>query len=524
MFAAHNALFASALKPITYMGAYGSATTGTAPQKVAFTPDGTQAWVTNQSSETVSVIDTSTGTKIADVSNGAISYPTSIAISPSGTKAYVGNNNGVTIVDVATRTVDTTPINTGNASPTGLAFSPDGSKCYAVIGSTYDNILYTINTATKAVTTPYVVGSVVARTGLAISPDGSTAYVSGVTSGSALPKVSVINISANTLTANIDVGAGPIAVAVSPDGSKVYCINNSDNTVSVISTSTNTVTTTISGIGGAPNGLAISPDGTKVYVSSNTDNKVRVIDTTTNTVIAAVPTGTGNNALGIAVSPDGTKIYQANSAKGTVSILKEKPAVSLTGYASAAATSVTIPAHNIGDLIVIFAFRDGATSVPTKPTTSGSIPTWVDVDGGVGGNSCTSRSAYCVATATNHTTGTWTNATGIIAVVITGQNYASPVGGHVVSGSTSGTSANAPAVTLSDTRGASAILHFYGHCDVLAWGSAPTGYTRQTEVTTEVALNTKDVTTSDGAISQPLTSGGNPTLYGYRGNTIEIVT
>ncbi len=49
----------------------------------------------------------------------------------------------------------------------------------------------------------------------------------------------------NTVTATVKVGEGPFGVAVSPDGTKVYSVNNIDNDVSVIDSSTNTVTATI---------------------------------------------------------------------------------------------------------------------------------------------------------------------------------------------------------------------------------------------------------------------------------------
>ena len=45
-----------------------------------------------------------------------------------------------------------------------------------------------------------------------------------------------------------------------------YISNALDNTVSVVSTATNTVTATIP-VGVSPTGVAVSPDGSKVYVT-----------------------------------------------------------------------------------------------------------------------------------------------------------------------------------------------------------------------------------------------------------------
>jgi DNA-binding beta-propeller fold protein YncE len=45
----------------------------------------------------------------------------------------------------------------------------------------------------------------------------------------------------NAVTATISVGNGPVGVAFTPDGSKVYVANQYDHTVSVIATATNTM-------------------------------------------------------------------------------------------------------------------------------------------------------------------------------------------------------------------------------------------------------------------------------------------
>lgn len=182
--------------------------------------------------------------------------------------------------------------------------------------------------------------------------------------------------------------------------------------------------------------------------------------------------------------------------------------------------TVTIPTHAVGDDIFIFAFRDGSTTVPSKPSASGTVPAWVDIESGAGANSCSARLAHFVATATNHTSGTWTNATGMIAVVI--QNQASsPIGGHAEGGGTSSTLATAPSITQQQTTGKALILEFYGHRTVTAWSTAPSGYTRKASNATEVCLNSKDLSTSDGSISQNCTTSASS---GYRGITLEILS
>ena len=102
--------------------------------------------------------------------------------------------------------------------------------------------------------------------------------------------VSVINTSTNTVTATVTVGTSPIGVAINPAGTYAYVTNEGDNTVSVINTSTNTVTATVT-VGSHPTGIAIaSTASTNPPVSSFTVNQtagispltVQFIDTSAN--------------------------------------------------------------------------------------------------------------------------------------------------------------------------------------------------------------------------------------------------
>lgn len=187
---------------------------------------------------------------------------------------------------------------------------------------------------------------------------------------------------------------------------------------------------------------------------------------------------------------------------------------------SAAAASVTIPTHAVGDLIVLFVYRDGANTAIAVPSAGGTVPTWTVIDNNGGANANVSCTVYCVATATNHTSGTWSFNTGMVAAVLDGQ-AASPIGGHAEAGSAASNSATAPSVTMTRTDGTSVLLEFYGHKTVTAWSAAPAGYTRQTSVASEVCCNTKDFTTTDGSIAQPCTTSSN---VGYRGATVEILS
>jgi hypothetical protein len=164
------------------------------------------------------------------------------------------------------------------------------------------------------------------------------------------------------------------------------------------------------------------------------------------------------------------------------------------------AASLTLPTHGINDLILIAAYRDGSTTVPTKPAAAGTVPAYVDIDAPAGANTNAMRLASFVATATNHTSGTWTNATEMAAIVFTGEDTTTPTGGHVQGGTANSTGVidlNSGAVTLTHSDGSSAIVRIVGARTVTAWGSAPAGWTLQASVAGGIAILTKNVTTAE---------------------------
>jgi hypothetical protein len=168
--------------------------------------------------------------------------------------------------------------------------------------------------------------------------------------------------------------------------------------------------------------------------------------------------------------------------------------------------SVTLPSHNVGDIIVIAAFTGTSNTPATKPVASGTVPAWNIIYNTTGTNGCAFTVAYFVATATNHTSGLWLGASvEMAAVVLTGQGP-TPIGGLAVATSASTSAPSAPAVTLSQTDATSALLEFYESSATGTWAAAPTGYTQRLSVTSGFCVNTKNTTTSDGAIAQ--TAGG----------------
>lgn len=262
------------------------------------------AYIANFNNGTVSVIDTDGNTVMKTVTVGA--FPDGIAVSPDGSKVYVANrgDNNVSVINTAGNTV-TTPWNVG-VNPAGIAVTPDGLKVY--VANYGENTVSVINTTTNVITSVTVGTS---PKGIAVTPDGSKVYVAN----QGWTALSVINVADDSLAPGVDIGAMPQGVAMSPDGSKVY-VTNSDNNVSVINTTDNTVTNWM--VGSSPQGVAVSLDGLKVYVGNSGSSTVSVINTATNGI---TPVDVGGSPKGIAVTPDGTKVYVAISNSNKVSVI-----------------------------------------------------------------------------------------------------------------------------------------------------------------------------------------------------------
>jgi YVTN family beta-propeller protein len=229
------------------------------------------------------VIDTASGTVINNIAvgNGAIN----IAFTPDGTFAYVGNLNDGTVSVINTSLGVVTATIPGVPRAYGLAITPDGKFVY-VSNPSLNGSVTAISTATNSVTA--VIPNIAHPQTVAISPDGASVYVPSITSISVPGNVVVISTATNSIVGTIPVGIGPINVAFSPDGSTAYVDNQVDSTISIINTATMSVINTISsGAAGTPGWVTDSPDGSSLYVLDL--NSIDVISTATNTVTATIP-------------------------------------------------------------------------------------------------------------------------------------------------------------------------------------------------------------------------------------------
>ena len=149
---------------------------------------------------------------------------------------------------------------------------------------------------------------------LALTPDGSKLYVVNFSSHN----VSVITTATLQVTA-IPVGLNPKAIVITPNGQRAYVANSApgEDSVSAIDTTTDTVLDTLPVSRPDPSVLALSPEGTVLYVLGEKSRFVGVVDTATNQLGRLEA---GQDPVAIAFSPDGIRAYIVNNGANTVSI------------------------------------------------------------------------------------------------------------------------------------------------------------------------------------------------------------
>ena len=191
---------------------------------------------------------------------------------------------------------------------------------------------------------------------------------------------------------------------------------------------------------------------------------------------------------------------------------------------SSATTSVTIPAHQVGDMIVIMA---RGTVAPTIPAAGGTVPTFTEIGTGGVNNSVGWRVARAIATATNHTSGTWTNAAQMHVLVLRASAGTLSVGNAPAQAGANNTQTIVyPAHTLTTGKADALVVRCgargVADTEVRTDGAFTTGgtfHTEQPATTPTSATFSKTVTASEGSFSAtPVGSNA-----AYRAVTFEIL-
>ena len=258
----------------------------------------------NKGDSTVSRIDLATGTVTATIP--VPGNPTSVAVTPDGTKAYVVQSTNCPAPPEPTPPPGPTPLPTPIPTPGPTPTPTPVPPCTVAV----------IDTASNTVVGTMTVGH--EPFAVAMSPSGGFAYVTNRADDS----VSMIDTTTDTVIDELPVGETPEGIFVG--FGEVYIANDVSNTVSVYREIDFSLLATIP-VGASPLSVAVSPDGTTAVVGNDAGGSVSIIETGTETVVDTKAVGT--NPAGVAITPNSGAAVVANGTSGTVSIvpLKNNP-------------------------------------------------------------------------------------------------------------------------------------------------------------------------------------------------------
>lgn len=178
-------------------------------------------------------------------------------------------------------------------------------------------------------------------------------------------------------------------------------------------------------------------------------------------------------------------------------------------------SQIVVPFHQPGDLLVIFAYRDGSNTAPTVPSGWRVLST-------AGANTNSAVVAYRYATVDNYSVGTtvetWTSATTTIIAAFRN----AIVGDFAVNGAAS-TTVNYPAISVQNNIGTSRAVGFAGHRSVnTSLDTPPSGMTNvvnQLDSTDHAVMHMTSVGVSSWS-STNVSIGGSSS--GWRSAVVEI--
>ena len=273
----------------------------------------------------VQVVDTSNGKVLQTIARPETFY--GMALSAEAAHLYTAGGFAGTVdvwdvgsdglLTAASQIAIPTPANkAANPYPAGIALSPDGTKLWVgeFLGQQIDEVDLATSTVTASVPLMDRAYS------LLYVPSQNQLWVTGFGG----TKLNVIDLATHELAGTVAIGPNPNGLALSKDGSRVFVSVSDADTVVAVDAATRAVVASqsvgdpeIADSKGAPlpadspAGLLLDPDGQKLYVVRAADNAVSILDATTLAPQAAIPVGWYPTSVAIA----GSKLVVLN-AKG----------------------------------------------------------------------------------------------------------------------------------------------------------------------------------------------------------------
>ena len=234
------------------------------------------------------------------------SLPTDVTFNNAGTRAYVANqgSQSISVIDVATN--GALPAISVSGSPFRV-FVPPGDSILWVATNT--DSVYAIRLATGGVITRFATG----ETANGFAARDTLLWVSTRAGGTVME----INTRTYAVVRTINVGGQPQDLVLSSNGQELFAANE-NGIVQFITLASGTFTS-VGLPGGGGYGMALRPSNNLLYVTSSGSGTIDVVDPVTRTVVRTIlATGTPRR---VAFNTSGTTGIVANEA-GWVDFLK----------------------------------------------------------------------------------------------------------------------------------------------------------------------------------------------------------
>jgi YVTN family beta-propeller protein len=229
---------------------------GQVPPHVVFSPAGNRAYATNQTGQSMSVIDVSSGTTITTVPLTADGF--NLIASRDGKQVFVSVSTGqVYVVDASSNAIVDSIMLLGAVN--GFARHPKKNLVY--ISSRDGGRVYEVDVASHQVLRTFMTGGKPQR--LAVSPDGKQLLIANEMLG-----LDLWSLRSGTRDTTLAVSA--YGLGLSPDGVDVYVAGGPGGLITIVDRVGRAVDTVLT-VGGTPRNVAFDASGQTAVISNEAD-------------------------------------------------------------------------------------------------------------------------------------------------------------------------------------------------------------------------------------------------------------
>lgn len=287
----------------------GTIPVGKKPLAMAIDPDGNLGYVVNSGSNSISVLNLKARRQVAQIGVGE--EPAAARVAPDGKTLVVANRGGnsIGIIDTTTRKIRA--VFEGCPGASDAVILPDSSKAFVACSAGHQ--VMAIRLAHEA------------------RPDGQPA-------------------TADRLEALLDVGRGPVQLALKPDGGEVFVSNSLSNSISEIYADKDDVAGAYL-MGADPVRGLVSSDNSLLYVGNLHSDYVTVYSIEDGKRTASIHVGDGPSAL--AFSSAGHLLFVVDTRSGDVAVVR----TAIVARTPRGGMFTMLPAGRGPNAIVVKAFR-----------------------------------------------------------------------------------------------------------------------------------------------------------------------